>query len=269
MDFFTSKVLLIFCFLLLIHSIETLAYAARLSGARVGFIASALSLFNVMVIVSRMSNMVQQPVTGKLVDVAGADALSLVGSQFRFLIFGSTVGTIFGMLLLPTFVAVFSRAIVHLAGENGSVLQVFRKAFSKNIFKHAKHYARRPSLEYVKDFRFRYIPKRLFVLNMAITAIYTIGVLAALYAGVLVPERHTTAVMASGLVNGVATMLLALFVDPKVSVLADDVAKGRRSYTYLKWASITMATSRVAGTIFAQVLFIPASYYIAWMTKWM
>ncbi|MGK4213182.1 lipid II flippase family protein, partial [Bacillus paralicheniformis] len=162
-----------------------------------------------------------------------------------------------------------SRAIVHLAGENGSVLQVFRKAFSKNIFKHAKHYARRPSLEYVKDFRFRYIPKRLFVLNMAITAIYTIGVLAALYAGVLVPERHTTAVMASGLVNGVATMLLALFVDPKVSVLADDVAKGRRSYTYLKWASITMATSRVAGTIFAQVLFIPASYYIAWMTKWM
>ena len=70
MDFLTSKVLLIFCFLLLIHSIETLAYAARLSGARVGFIASALSLFNVMVIVSRMSNMVQQPVTGKLVDVA-------------------------------------------------------------------------------------------------------------------------------------------------------------------------------------------------------
>lgn len=189
--------------------------------------------------------------------------------QFRFLIFGSTVGTIFGILLLPTFVAVFSRAIVHLAGENGSVLQVFRKAFSKNSFKHAKHYAKRPSLEYVKDFRFRYIPKRLFVLNMVITAIYTIGVLAALYAGVLVPERHTTAVMASGLVNGVATILLALFVDPKVSVLADDVAKGKRSYTYLKWASITMAASRVAGTIFAQVLFIPASYYIAWMTKWM
>ncbi|MEC0789722.1 DUF2837 family protein, partial [Bacillus haynesii] len=45
MDFLTSKVLLIFCFLLLIHSIETLAYATRLSGARVGFIASALSLF--------------------------------------------------------------------------------------------------------------------------------------------------------------------------------------------------------------------------------
>ncbi|RCK09744.1 DUF2837 family protein [Bacillus licheniformis] len=74
------------------------------------------------------------------------------------------------------------------------VLFIPASAFSKNSFKHAKHYAKRPSLEYVKDFRFRYIPKRLFVLNMVITAIYTIGVLAALYAGVLVPERHTTAV---------------------------------------------------------------------------
>ncbi len=269
MDFLTSKVLLIFFFLLLIHSIETLAYAARLSGARVGFIASALSLFNVMVIVSRMSNMIQQPVTGKLVDVAGAHALSLVGQQFRFLIFGSTVGTICGMLLLPTFVAVFSRAIVHLAGENGSVLHMFRKGLTKSSLKNIRQYVKKPSVHYMKGFQLRYIPKRLFVLNMVITAIYTIGVLAALYAGVLVPERHTTAVMASGLVNGVATMLLALFVDPKVSVLADDVAKGKRSYVYLKWASVTMAVSRVTGTVLAQLLFIPASYYIAWMTKWM
>ncbi len=94
MHVITTQVLFIFCFLLLIHSIETLAYATRLSGARVGFIASALSLFNVMVIVSRMSNMVQQPFTGHLIDDAGKNALAIVGEQFRFLIFGSTVGTI-------------------------------------------------------------------------------------------------------------------------------------------------------------------------------
>ncbi|WP_374967562.1 lipid II flippase family protein [Lysinibacillus sp. RS5] len=33
-------------FILIIHSIETLAYAVRLSGARVKLLASALSLFN-------------------------------------------------------------------------------------------------------------------------------------------------------------------------------------------------------------------------------
>ena len=35
------------------------------------------------------------------------------------------------------------------------------------------------------------IPKRLFVINMVITSIYTIGVLSALYAG-LAPEHSTT-----------------------------------------------------------------------------
>ncbi|AUJ26950.1 hypothetical protein A21D_03916 [Virgibacillus dokdonensis] len=48
MEVFTGKLTLIF----VIHSIETLAYAVRLSGARVKMIASALALFNVMVIVS-------------------------------------------------------------------------------------------------------------------------------------------------------------------------------------------------------------------------
>lgn len=61
MAFITAKVLYISLFILIIHTIETLAYAVRLSGARVGMIAAALSLFNLMVIVSRMANMLQQP----------------------------------------------------------------------------------------------------------------------------------------------------------------------------------------------------------------
>lgn len=68
MEFLTSKVLLISLFILIIHSVETLAYAVRLSGARVKLIASALSLFSMMVIVSRMANMMQQPFTGSLID---------------------------------------------------------------------------------------------------------------------------------------------------------------------------------------------------------
>jgi Alternate to MurJ len=59
MDFINEKVLLISLFILINHSIETLAYAVRLSGVRVKLIASALSLFNVMVIVSRLANMMQ------------------------------------------------------------------------------------------------------------------------------------------------------------------------------------------------------------------
>ncbi|MDI5790786.1 DUF2837 family protein [Bacillus licheniformis] len=123
----------------MIHSIETLAYAARLSGARVGFIASALSLFNVMVIVSRMSNMVQQPVTGKLVDVAGRMRFPSSAANFVFDLWFNRRHN-FGMLLLPTFVAVF-RERLFIGRRNGSVCKCFARRF-KNSFKHAKHYAK-------------------------------------------------------------------------------------------------------------------------------
>ena len=51
-EFITDKLIMIALFILIIHSIETLAYAVRLSGARVRLLASALSLFNVMVMFS-------------------------------------------------------------------------------------------------------------------------------------------------------------------------------------------------------------------------
>ncbi len=108
---------------------------------------------------------------------------------------------------------------------------------------------------------------KLFFINMVITAIYTIGVLAALYASLIVPERAATAVMASGLINGVATILLVIFVDPKVSVLADDVVNNRGSYQTLKIVSLMMVSSRLFGTLLAQVLFIPGAKYVAWFTK--
>lgn len=110
-------------FILIIHSIETLAYAVRLSGARVRLLASALSLFNVMVMVSRLANMMQQPFTGSLVDTAPADnALVFVENQYRIIIGAASMGTLIGIiLLLPTFVAIFSRGIIHLVEERGSI----------------------------------------------------------------------------------------------------------------------------------------------------
>lgn len=111
------------------------------------------------------------------------------------------------------------------------------------------------------------IPIRLFLVNMLITAIYTIGVLAALYAALLVPDRGTTAIMASGLINGLATILLVVFIDPKLSVMADDIVNQRGSYNKLKSMTLIMVTSRLLGTLLAQVFFIWGAEYIAWFTK--
>lgn len=268
MEFLTEKLILIALFTFIIHSIETLAYAVRLSGARVKMIASALSLFNVMVIVSRMANMMQQPFTGSLIDTAPKlNALEFAETQFRFLLGASTVGTIFGILLLPTFVALFSRAIIHLSEERGSVPSLFKRIFSLHYIKRGITHFNLPKFSYLKDTRIKDIPINLFFVNMLITAIYTIGVLSALYAALLAPERASTAIMASGLINGIATILLVIFIDPKVSVIADDVVNQRGSYHTLKSISLMMVISRLFGTILAQILFIPGAKYIAWFTS--
>lgn len=268
MEFFTTQLVMIALFTLIIHSIETLAYSVRLSGARVKLLASALSLFNVMVMISRLANMMQQPFTGSLVDNAPKDnALDFVENQYRILIGSATLGTIIGLLLLPTFIAIFSRAIVHLAEERGSIPALMKKGLTTSYIMRAKKHIHLPRYAYLKDMNRRDIPIKLFCINMLITAIYTIGVLSALYAALIVPDRGTTATMASGLINGIATILLIVFIDPKISILADDVINEKGSYVGLKNASIMMVASRLMGTLLAQLLFIPGAKYIAWFTQ--
>lgn len=268
MEIITGQLVLIFLFVLIIHSIETLAYAVRLSGARVKLLASALSLFNVMVMVSRLANMMQQPFTGSLIDNAPTEnAFEFVENQYRVIIGSATIGTMIGILLLPTFIAIFSRAIIHLADVRGSIPALVKKGLTFEFIKRGVKHIHFPRWSYIQDIRIQDIPIKLFMINMLITAIYTIGVLSALYAALLVPERATTAVMASGLINGIATILLIIFVDPKVSILADDVINQKGSYQKLKSVSIMMITSRLLGTILAQLFFIPGAEYIAWFTK--
>lgn len=268
MEILTGKLLIIAFFIFLIHSIETLAYAVRLSGARVRLIASALSLFNIMVIFSRLANMMQQPFTGSLIDSAPKEnALDIIEYEFRVIIGASTLGTLFGILLLPSFIALFSRTIIHLANEKGSMPALIKKGITYEYIKLTIKCFRLPKFSYLKNIDIKEMPISLFIINTIITAIYTIGVLSALYAAILAPERASTAIMSSGLINGMATILLVIFVDPKISVLADDVVNRRGSYHKLKSMSLLMITSRLLGTLLAQILFIPGAWYISYMTK--
>lgn len=240
----------------------------RLSGARVKLLASALSLFNVMVMVSRLANMMQQPFTGSLVDNAPTEnTFSYVENQFRIIIGAASIGTLIGIILLPTFIAIFSRAIIHLAEARGNIPALMKKGFTFDYIRRGMKHIRKPRFAFLKGVRIKDIPIKLFVINIFITAIYTIGVLSSLYAALLVPELKTTAAMASGLINGVATILLIIFIDPRISILADDVLNKRGSYLDLKRMSLMMMASRFLGTLLAQLLFIPGAHYVAWFAK--
>lgn len=158
-----------------------------------------------MVIVSRVANMMQQPFTGSLIDTAPKEnALEFVELQFRVLFSASTFGIVFGIIFLPTFIALFSRAIIHLLEEKGSVLSLNKRIFSLQYIKRGKLHFSLPKFSYLQDTRIKDILIKLFCVNTIITAINTIGVLA--------PERASTAIMASGLINGIATILLVIFL---------------------------------------------------------
>ena len=131
-----------------------------------------------------------------------------------------------------------------MAEERGSIPALLKKGFTFDYVRRGIKHIHTPNFSYLKGIRLQDLPIKLFVINIVITAIYTIGVLSALYATLLVPELKTTAVMASGLINGIATILLILFIDPKISILADDVINKRGSYLDLKRMSVMMMFSR-------------------------
>ncbi|ALC89157.1 hypothetical protein AM500_04640 [Bacillus sp. FJAT-18017] len=270
MEQITTKVLLIAAFLMVVTTIETLAYSTRISGARVKLIATALSLFSSLVIISRFSTTIQQPLTAKLIaEAPKANKLQFIEEQYRILIGVTSIGVLLGIILFPTFINIFSRAIVQLSKERGSLVSLLVKQFNISGFKKVIKCVRIPRWSYLEGITLKTIPKRLFIINVIISAVFTTGVLSSIYASMLVPRDFSqAAMMSSGIINGIATILLTIFVDPKASVLADRVVNNQSQYIYLKSYSLTMVSSKFVGTIAAQLLFLPAAYYVAWFAKW-
>jgi hypothetical protein len=101
------------------------------------------------------------------------------------------------------------------------------------------------------------------VINIVATAIWAVGVFASLYAAYLAPELRVTSSNLSGIINGVATILLFVVVDPHLSLITDDVLQGRTSEGYFRRAIVWMLGSRLLGTILAQFLLVPAAIVIS------
>ncbi len=121
-----------------------------------------------------------------------------------------------------------------------------------------------PSSAHLKDLKpGKAITPRIIALNVAAQALVTVAVFAALYAGALNPAYRVTASTLSSVVNGVATIALFVFIDPHLSVLTDDVVEGRVSESTFRRAVVWLAGARVAGTVLAQLLLVPAAVLIA------
>lgn len=244
-----------------VQALAIAAYAARLAGARSGRVATAISLFNIFATSSRFAQMFYMPMLGALSDRASFTTLGTYEWQLRAIVFSGTGGAILGTLAIPTFVMLYLRAIRSLE-RNGSVpkaaLGLFRPATVVAVVTEIKF----GIASRFRDLPFRNVPKDILVLNVLVTAVYGIGIVAAAYASVLYPQGARTAVLSSGLVNGFATIAYNIVVDPASALMTDRAVRGERSIQDIRALVAGLSGTAVLGLALSQLLLVPGAALI-------
>lgn len=257
--------LLLICFLtFVIHLIGTLAYSVRIAGIRTKRIAVSLALFSILMLVSRTSNSFLGPFLAKRVEtnLKGLASGALLG-DFRWLLVSASLATVAGAVLIPTFQRVFCRAVLHFQVHR-SIPKLILHGFFKGGLSFVRDVASAPTVRNLTEVRSGHgVSRRITLLNVGATALWTVGVFASLYAGVLNPSVRVTSSTLSSIINGGATIMLAVFIDPHMSGMTDDVVEGKISEGQFRRAIVWLVGSRLAGTIAAQALLVPAAVLIA------
>jgi hypothetical protein len=239
----------------------------RIVGIRTGRIAISFALFNILVLVSRTANGFQAPLLAKTVEDDIKIGIFSNVDTFRLIILSCSFATIIGAFLIPTFQRILSKAVNDFSIHKSMGRLLFH-GFSKAGVLYFKDNMTFPTKENITQIRLdAEFPWRIFMLNIFAVAILTIGVLSAVYAAYLNPDFRTTASNLSAFVNGFATILMFVFIDPHLSTMTDDVAMGKCSETTFRKYIVYMTVARLLGTLLAQAIFLPSAQLLAWIAS--
>jgi hypothetical protein len=219
-----------------------------------------------MVLISRTSNSFQAPLLAKWIENNINLGINPGTFEIRLILGATTLATIIGGLLMPTFQRVLSNAVENFSLHK-SVPRLILHGFTKtgiNQFKKELKLPDRRNFAVDKSF-WADFPVKLFVYNILAVAILTVGVLSSLYAGFIEPDLRTTSSTLSAVVNGLATILMFLLIDPYLSGLTDDVIEGKFFEIRFRKIIRFMIVIRLLGTVAAQLLLVPFSRFIAWI----
>jgi hypothetical protein len=252
-----------------INLIGTLAYGARIAGVRTRRIAMSFALFNILVLVSRTSNGFLGPFLAKRIETrlaeGGGDALL---ADFRLVLLSASIAVFVGIVLVPTSQRLFARAIGYFQEHRSTTRMLLRSATPAGL-RAIRDSITLPSSGQIRQLvRPRGVGWGVLLANCLAQALLTVGVLASLYAGYLNPEFRVTASQLSAVINGFATILLFALIDPQLSVMTDDVVEGRLEEPLFRRTIVWISFSRLAGTLLAQLLFVPSAVAVAWVANY-
>ncbi|MFZ5592227.1 MAG: lipid II flippase family protein, partial [Bacillota bacterium] len=195
---------------------------------------------------------------------AREQALAGLAQHIRLVLAAATLGTLLGFLGQRAFAHFFAAGVALFEQVGGSVPRLVCLLLCRP--RRAGQLARRHALPYPPAVRPHDPPGRLprgfLALNVLVTGIFTTGVLSALYAGALYPDYRASATMLASLVNGIAQVLFATVVDPTAARLTDHALQGQRPFADVQRMAFHLAATRLAGTVLAQFIFLPAAYLI-------
>jgi hypothetical protein len=118
--------------------------------------------------------------------------------------------------------------------------------------------------ERVFRFSLANVPKEVLVLNTLVSSVYSIGIVSAAYASVLNPNAARTALLSSGLVNGLAVIAYNIVVDPASAFMVDQAVHGERSVDDVRALVTYLSFTSILGFAISQVLLVPAAFVIGY-----
>jgi hypothetical protein len=259
---------------LVTQAVQIGAYAARVAGVTTGRIATAISLFSLVVTASRLANLVVVPALGGLADapadaaiaahetVVAPHALHVFDIQMRLIVGSGSLGILVGGLIMPAFILLFARG-VRAFERTGSIPAAMLRLLDPRVQMALIREVRMPSLSEARKLPFSAIPRKLIISNTIIMMVYAIGVPAAYYGSVLNLQARGTAIGLSGLVNGLGTVLFSLFVDPTSAYIVDQTVRGERPVADVHAMVVVLVVTAFIGTLLAQLIIVPAAEYVS------
>lgn len=248
----------------IIALIGTLAYSVRLVGVRTGKIALTFAVFNILSLISRTAVTFQVPILTKFVE----NSISSNGilDVFYMTIIVSTIATIVGAFLIPTFQRIFCKAVISFSVEK-SITKLIMHSFTKSGIKFIRDCVKVPVKLNIYNVNLKKLPMNIIIYNLIAVALITVGGIAPIYAGSIAPELRATCITLSSIINGVATVLMSIFIDPSLSIMTDDVIDGKCTEEDFRSCVTAMVASKTIGTFLALPLLIPASNLIVLIAK--
>jgi hypothetical protein len=239
------------------------SYASRVSAVVTGRVATAITVYNLFFLVTRLTQQIWNPVLGSVRDYVVNQhlPLELLASSYRVVILGATIGSIVACLLLDTFVEIYNttvRALDRLGSFERVAWEFRRPAAWAALFR----CIRRPTTFGVTIADWRELPHAFLWGNLFVTSVYTIGSIAAIYAGAVTPELSRTTTLMSSVVNGMATITISLIVWPTTALMVDQCVRGERPLRHIYATALFLMVGMLVGTVMSQVLLEPAAWLI-------